>query len=142
MAVALPDHDRLLQRCARRELGIKYGVHFLQGPASRLHAKDIPNGAVYDVEADKDEVVPPIDGIEGDGRHVRVIKVRAVGQDNVLHQGQLGMLSRGCDSMTYYTHSLGSSWVGQHLGTVRCGEWRVNEGVCASEEEDLKVVIY
>ena len=79
VTVALSDENRLLQCRAWWELGIKYNIHFFQRPASRLHAKYIPDSTVNDIETNKDEVVPPIDCFEGDGRDICIIEIRAVG---------------------------------------------------------------
>ncbi len=84
VSIALSHHDSLLQRSPGRELGVEDGVHLLQRAATGLDTQGEPDDAVDAVEADEDEVVPPVDGLERDGGDVRVVQVGAVGQNDVL----------------------------------------------------------
>ena len=85
MAVSL-EHDVLLQSSTRRPLGVEDFVHLLQSAAASLDTEDKPAKGVNEIEADEDEIVAPIDGLEGDGGDVGVVEVGAVGKDDVLRE--------------------------------------------------------
>lgn len=78
MAVLLPDHDLLLQGSTRRPLGVEDFVQLLQSAATSFNAKEVPADGVNEVEADKDEVVAPVDGIQSDSSNVGVVQICSV----------------------------------------------------------------
>jgi hypothetical protein len=79
MTVVGLDHDRLLKSSTRRELGIEHIVQLLQSTPTGLDTKGEPDNTIDEVQPDEDEVVVPVDSLEGDGRDVGVVQVGAVG---------------------------------------------------------------
>lgn len=75
MAVLLPDHDLLLQGSTRRPLGVEDFVQLLQRTATSFNAKEVPADGVNEIEADEDEVVAPVDGVQCDGSDIGVVKI-------------------------------------------------------------------
>lgn len=78
MAILLPDHDLLLQGSTWRPLGVEDLVQLFQSTATSFNAKEEPANSVNQIEADKDEIVAPVDGIQGDGSNIGVVKICGV----------------------------------------------------------------
>ena len=84
MSISLLKHDRLFQCSARRELGVEDLVELLQSSATRLDAEEVPDSGIYDVEADENQIVPPVNRIQRNGRDICVVEIGAIGQNDVL----------------------------------------------------------
>lgn len=84
MSVLFLDHDRLPQGRSWRPLCLEHRVQLFKGAAAGFNAEQEPHEAVDQVQADKDEVVVPVDGFERDRGDVCVVEVRAVGKNDVL----------------------------------------------------------
>lgn len=78
VAVLLPDHDLLLQSSAWRPLSVEDFIQLFQSTATSFNAKEEPAEGINEIEANKDEIVTPVNRIESDSSNIGVVKICGV----------------------------------------------------------------
>lgn len=132
MAILLPDHDLLLQGSTRRPLSVEDFVQLLKSAATSFNAKEVPADGVDEIEADKDEVVAPVDGIQSDSSDIGVVQICGIRENNVLWERSksaflnnwwkyCSVCKKRREGSTYNSHTLGTGSVGQNFRTVCSG---------------------